>query len=148
MRAGVASPLGEQAILPSEIADPFLFDSFVFDSEFVACDPAIAHRITLALDEAVRFVRANEEEARRIATRYLPRECAELSDGMGRPRFLTSEEVDAAHLQTIADLFAAERVIGGHIDVAPWVASPRTLRGLARRPRPDRTAERPATTCA
>lgn len=121
VRAGVARVLGDRPILPSEIIDPFLFGSFVLDPKFVAERPGAASALVRALDQAIRFVRTRESDARALAASYLPPECDELLDGMGKPVYVTSNELDVAHLQRTADLFAAEKVVGGSLEVAQWL---------------------------
>jgi ABC-type nitrate/sulfonate/bicarbonate transport system substrate-binding protein len=143
VRSGVADILGDRPILPSLLGSPFLFGSFVFDSDFVADRPDEARRIVAALDEGVRFCQQDPAEARRMAATYLPPSCADLREGLGRPVFLTSREVDAARLQATMDLLADGGMIGGRVEIGPWVmgtdtplpqrSAPRT----ARRPRPD-----------
>ncbi|HSY25155.1 MAG TPA: ABC transporter substrate-binding protein, partial [Polyangiaceae bacterium] len=96
VRSGVADIFGDRPILPALLGSPFLFGSFAFDSDFVADRPEEARKIVVALDEAVRFCRVDPAAARRIAAAYLPPSCADLRDGLGRPMFLTSSEVDTA----------------------------------------------------
>ena len=66
-----------------------------------------------------------------------------LRDGLGRPVFLTSREVDAARLQATMDLLADGGMIGGRVEIGPWVigadtALPhRSAPRSTRRPRPD-----------
>jgi len=55
MRSGVADIFGDRPILPSLLGSPFLFGSFVLDSDFVAERPDEARNIVAALDEGVRF---------------------------------------------------------------------------------------------
>jgi ABC-type nitrate/sulfonate/bicarbonate transport system substrate-binding protein len=143
VRSGVADIFGDRPILPSLLGSPFLFGSFVFDSEFVADRPDEARRIVAALDDGVRFCQQDPAEARRLAATYLPRSCADLRDGLGRPVFLTSREVDAARLQATMDLLSDEGMIGGRVEIGPWVmgadtALPhRSTPRSSRRPRPD-----------
>jgi ABC-type nitrate/sulfonate/bicarbonate transport system substrate-binding protein len=143
VQSGVADIFGDRPILPSLLGSPFLFGSFVFDSDFVADRPHEARRIVAAVDEGVRFCQQDPAEARRIAATYLPPSCADLRDGLGRPVFLTSREVDAARLQATMDLLADGGMIGDRVEIAPWVigadtALPqRSAPRPARRPRPD-----------
>jgi ABC-type nitrate/sulfonate/bicarbonate transport system substrate-binding protein len=144
VRSGVADIFGDRPILPSLLGSPFLFGSFVFDSNFVADRPDEARRIVAALDEGVRFCQQDPAEARRLAAPYLPRSCADLRDGLGRPTFLTSREVDVARLQSTMDLLADGGMIGGgRLEIAPWVMGTDTVLPQrsapppARRPRPD-----------
>jgi ABC-type nitrate/sulfonate/bicarbonate transport system substrate-binding protein len=143
VRSGVADIFGDRPILPSLLGSPFLFGSFVFDSHFVANRPDEARRIVAALDEGVRFCQQDPAEARRLAATYLPASCGDLRDGLGRPVFLTSREVDTARLQATMDLLADGGMIGGRVEIGPWVmgtdapllhpSAPRA----PRRPRPD-----------
>ena len=143
VRSGVADILGDRPILPSLLGSPFLFGSFVFDSDFVADRPDEARRIVAALDDGVRFCQQDPAEARRMAATYLPPSCADLREGLGRPVFLTSREVDAARLQATMDLLADGGMIGGRMEIGPWVMGtdtplpPRSAPRTARRPRPD-----------
>lgn len=143
VRSGVADIFGDRPILPSLLGSPFLFGSFVFDSDYVADRPDEARRIVAALDEGVRFCQQDPAEARRIAASYLPRSCADLRDGLGRPVFLTSREVDAARLQATMDLLADGGMIGGRVEIGPWVMRAdtvlphRSAPRPARRPRPE-----------
>jgi ABC-type nitrate/sulfonate/bicarbonate transport system substrate-binding protein len=142
VRSGVADVFGDRPILPSLLGSPFLFGSFAFDSDFVAQQPEEASRIVAALDEGVRFCRAQPAEARSIAATYLPRSCADLRDGLGRPVFLTSREVEVGRLQATLDLLSDGGMIGGRVDIAPWVIGPETAPAQrpapqTRRPRPD-----------
>jgi ABC-type nitrate/sulfonate/bicarbonate transport system substrate-binding protein len=121
VRSGVADIFGDRPILPSLLGSPFLFGSFVFDSDFVADRPDEARRIVAALDEGVRFCQQDPAEARRLAATYLPPSCADLREGLGRPLFLTSREVDATRLQATLDLLADGGMIGGRVEIAPWV---------------------------
>lgn len=141
VRSSVADVFGDRPILPSLFGNPFLFGSFVFDSDFVADRPDEARKIVVALDEGIRVCRQNPAEARRIASSYLPRSCADLREGLGRPVFLTSREVDAVRLQATIDLLADGGMIGGRTEIGPWVidahsALPRpSAPRLMRRPR-------------
>jgi ABC-type nitrate/sulfonate/bicarbonate transport system substrate-binding protein len=136
VRAGVADILGDRPILPSLLGSPFLFGSFVLDSAFVAAKPDEARRIIAALDEGVRVCQQDPAEARRIAAYYLPPSCGDLRDGLGRPIFLTSGAVDTARLQSTMNLLADGGMIGGRIDIAPWVMGSDTAL-------PNRSAPRP-----
>jgi ABC-type nitrate/sulfonate/bicarbonate transport system substrate-binding protein len=138
VRSGVAEVFGDRPILPSLLGSPFLFGSFVFDSDFVADRPDEARRIVAALDAGVRFCRHDPAEARRLAAPYLPPSCSDLSDGLGRPIFLTSGEVDTARLQATIDLLADGDMIGGPVQIGPWVMrtdAPSLPRSVARPPR-------------
>jgi ABC-type nitrate/sulfonate/bicarbonate transport system substrate-binding protein len=143
VRSGVADIFGDRPILPSLLGSPFLFGSCVLDSDFVANRPDEAHRVIAALDEGVRFCRQDPAEARRLAAAYLPSSCRDLRDGLGRPVFLTSREVDTARLQATMDLLADGGMIGGRVEIGPWVmgtdaALPhRSAPRRARRPRPE-----------
>lgn len=143
VRSGVADIFGDRPILPSLLGSPFLFGSFVFDSDFVADRPDEARRIVAALDDGVRVCQQDPAEARRLATEYLPRSCADLRDGLGRPVFLTSQEVDTARLQTTTDLLAEEGMVGGRVEMGPWIIGPDTAlpnrsgSRPVRRPRPN-----------
>ncbi len=143
VRSGVADIFGERPILPSLLGSPFLVGSFVFDSDFVADRPDEARSIVAALDDGVRFCQQDPAEARRLAATYLPPSCADLRDGLGRPVFLTSREVDAARLQATMDLLADGGMIGGRVEIGPWVMGtdtalpPRSAPRPTRHPRPD-----------
>ncbi len=148
LRAEVAYLFGDRPLLPSELGSPFLFGSFVFDSHFVADEPGTVRRVVAALDEAVRQVRADERGARRDAAAYLPRDCKLSDDGLGRPRYLTSDEVDAELLQAQLDFFAREGVIGERVDIAPWLLRPGMPVGAGRSPgAAPRPPQRPAPAC-
>jgi ABC-type nitrate/sulfonate/bicarbonate transport system substrate-binding protein len=138
VRSGVADIFGDRPILPSLLGSPFLFGSFVFDSDFVAERPEEARRIVDALDEGVRLCRQDPAEARRLAASYLPRSCADLRDGLGRPVFLTSKEVDVMRLQATIDLLSDGGMIGGSVEMAPWVMGPDTVLLQPSAPRPPR----------
>jgi ABC-type nitrate/sulfonate/bicarbonate transport system substrate-binding protein len=135
VRSGVADIFGDRPILPSLLGSPFLFGSFVFDSDFVADRPDDARRIVAALDEGVRACQQDPAGARRLAAAYLPRSCADLRDGLGRPLFLTSREVDTARLQATTDLLADGGMIGGRVEMGPWVIRTDTARPLPSSPR-------------
>src|SRR5208282_149173 len=75
VRSGVADVFGDRPILPSLLGSPFLFGSFVLDSDFVAERPDEARKIIVALDEGVRLCREDPAEARRLSASYLPRGC-------------------------------------------------------------------------
>jgi ABC-type nitrate/sulfonate/bicarbonate transport system substrate-binding protein len=138
MRSGVADIFGDRPILPSLLGSPFLFGSFVLDSDFVAERPDEARNIVAALDEGVRFCQQDPVEARRLAATYLPAACRDLSNSLGRPLFLTSREVDTGRLQATIDLLADGGMIGGgRVDIGPWVMG--TDAAL-----PQRSAARPA----
>jgi ABC-type nitrate/sulfonate/bicarbonate transport system substrate-binding protein len=137
VRSGVADIFGDRPILPSLLGSPFLFGSFVLDSDFVADRPDEARRIIAALDEGVRVCQQDPAEARRVAGAYLPPSCGDLRDGLGRPVFLTSKEVGAARVQAAMDLLADGGMIGGRVDMGPWVMGTDT-------PLPQRSASRPA----
>jgi ABC-type nitrate/sulfonate/bicarbonate transport system substrate-binding protein len=138
VRSGVADIFGDRPILPSLLGSPFLFGSFVFDSDFVADRPDEARRIVAALDAGVRVCQQDPAEARRLAAAYLPRSCADLRDGLGRPVFLTSREVDAARIQATTDLLADGGMIGGRVDIRPWVMGTDTALPQRSGPRPTR----------
>jgi ABC-type nitrate/sulfonate/bicarbonate transport system substrate-binding protein len=147
VRSGVADIFGDRPILPSLLGSPFLFGSFVFDSRFVANRPDEARRIVSALDEGVRFCRQDPSEARRLAASYLPQRCADLRDGLGRPIFLTSREVDIGRLQATMDLLAEGGMINSPVEIAPWVMGTETglPRRSARRPGPDQAELAPSS---
>jgi ABC-type nitrate/sulfonate/bicarbonate transport system substrate-binding protein len=144
VRSGVADVFGDRPILPSLLGSPFLFGSFVLDSDFVANRPDEARRILVAIDEGVRFCQQDPAEARRVAANYLPPSCGDLRDGLGRPLFLTSREVDTVRLQETMDLLADGGMIGGRVDIGPWVMGPDTALPKrspphhTRHPRPER----------
>lgn len=121
VRSGAAEIFGEQPILPALLGSPFLFGSFVLDSEFVAERPDDARKIVTALDEGVRACQRDPAEVRRLSASYLPRSCADLRDGLGKPVFLTSQEVDSARLQATLDMMAEEKILSRRVAVAPWV---------------------------
>jgi ABC-type nitrate/sulfonate/bicarbonate transport system substrate-binding protein len=138
VRSGVADIFGDRPILPSLLGSPFLFGSFVFDSDFVADRPEEACRIVAALDEGVRHCRQDPGEARRLAASYLPPSCADLRGGLGRPVFLTSREVDAARLQATTNLLADGGMVGGRVEMGPWVIGTDTVLSRPSTPRPIR----------
>jgi NitT/TauT family transport system substrate-binding protein len=138
VRSGAAEIFGDRPILPSLLGSPFLFGSFVFDSDFVADQPDVARRIVAALDEGVRVCQQDPAEARRIAAKYLPPSCANLKDGLGRPIFLTSQELDTARLQATMDLLADGGMIGGRVEIGPWVIGKETVLPRRSSPRPAR----------
>lgn len=115
VRAGVADVFGTEPILPGLLGDPYLFGSFVLCARFVDDHPDVARRVVRAIDDGIALVRRDPPRARRIAASYLPEGCADLGDGLGKPRFLTSDEVDAADLQALADRLAEERIVGGRL---------------------------------
>jgi len=121
VRSGVAEIFGDRPILPSLLGSPFLFGSFAFDSEYVAERPDEARRIVAVLDQAVRFCQQDPAEARRLAGPYLPPSCSDLSESLGRPIFLTSRELDTTRLQDTIDLLAEGDMIGGRVEMSPWV---------------------------
>jgi NitT/TauT family transport system substrate-binding protein len=131
VRSGVAEVFGERPILPALFGSPFLFGSFALDSTFVAERPDQAAKIVAALDEGIRMCREEPEEARRLAASYLPPSCADLRDGLGRPLYLTSREVETPRLQAMVDLLAEERVVSERVEMAPWV-----MNGVMNRERP------------
>jgi ABC-type nitrate/sulfonate/bicarbonate transport system substrate-binding protein len=143
VRSGVADIFGDRPILPSLLGSPFLFGSFVLDSDFVAARPDDARRIVGALDEGIRFCQQNPGEARRLALRYLPPSCGDLRDALGRPVFLTSRQVDVARFQAAMDLLADGGMIQGRVEIGPWVMgtdtalADRSAARPTRRPRPD-----------
>jgi ABC-type nitrate/sulfonate/bicarbonate transport system substrate-binding protein len=137
VRSGVADIFGDRPILPSLLGSPFLFGSFALDSDFVASRPDEARSIIAALDEGVRVCQQDPAEARRLAANYLPPSCRDLRDALGRPVFLTSREVDAVRLQATIDLLADGGMIGGRVEIGPWVMGTDTAL-------PNRSAPRPA----
>jgi ABC-type nitrate/sulfonate/bicarbonate transport system substrate-binding protein len=145
VRSGVADILGDRPILPSLLGSPFLFGSFAFDSDFVADRPEEARKIVAALDEAVRFCRQDPAGARRIAAAYLPPSCGDLRDGLGRPMFLTSSEVDTARLQATIDLLSDGGMIGGRVEMDRWVMRADTVLPRRSTPRPPRRPHREPT---
>jgi ABC-type nitrate/sulfonate/bicarbonate transport system substrate-binding protein len=145
VRSGVADIFGDRPILPSLLGSPFLFGSFAFDSDFVADRPEEARKIVVALDEAVRFCRQDPAAARRIAAPYLPPSCADLRDGLGRPMFLTSSEVDTARLQATIDLLSDGGMIGGRVEMDRWVMRADTVLPRRSAPRPPRRSHREPT---
>jgi ABC-type nitrate/sulfonate/bicarbonate transport system substrate-binding protein len=142
VRSGVADVFGDRPILPSLLGSPFLFGSFVFDSDFVADRPDEARKIITALDEGIRICQQDPAEARRLAASYLPRSCADLRDGLGRPMFLTSGEVDVARLQATMDLLADGGMTRDRVEIAPWVLDTDTVLPQPSAPRPARRARR------
>jgi NitT/TauT family transport system substrate-binding protein len=138
VRSGVADIFGNDPILPSLLGSPFLFGSFVFDSDFVADRPEEACKIVAALDEGVRFCQQDPAGARRLAATYLPRSCADLREGLGRPVFLTSREVDAARIQATTDLLAEGGMIADRVEIGPWVMGADTVLPRRSSPRPAR----------
>jgi ABC-type nitrate/sulfonate/bicarbonate transport system substrate-binding protein len=145
VRSGVADIFGDRPILPALLGSPFLFGSFAFDSDFVADRPEEARKIVVALDEAVRFCRVDPAAARRIAAAYLPPSCADLRDGLGRPMFLTSSEVDTARLQATIDLLSDGGMIGGRVEMDRWVMRADTVLPRRSAPRPPRRPHREPT---
>ena len=137
VRSGVADIFGDRPILPSLLGSPFLFGSFVLDSDFVADRPDEARKIVAAIDEGVRVCQQDPPEARRIAAHYLRGSGADLRNALGRPMFLTSREVEVPRLQATMDMLADGGMINRRVDIAPWVMSPDT-------PVPPRSAARPA----
>jgi ABC-type nitrate/sulfonate/bicarbonate transport system substrate-binding protein len=142
VRSGVADVFGDRPILPSLLGSPFLFGSFVFDSDFVADRPDEARKIITALDEGIRICQQDPAEARRLAASYLPRSCADLRDGLGRPMFLTSGEVDVARLQATMDLLADGGMTRDRVEIAPWVLDTDTVLPQPSAPRPAPRARR------
>lgn len=121
LEAGVAEVYGDEPILPALLGSPWYFGSFLLDSELVDAEPDTARRIVSALDDAIRFVRAHPDRARRHAEPFMPEECSNLRDPVGRPRFLTSDEVDAVAMQAMADSLAEHGVVRKRIEMAPYI---------------------------
>lgn len=143
VRSGAARVFGDRPILPSELGGPLLFGTFVVNPAFAGERPETAAKIVSALDEAIRILRQDPGAERRAAAAYVPGG-ADSGDGLGRPRFLTSAEVEAAAVQRAVDGFAAQGVVGGTFAVAPWI-----LRGGDRSlPRAERGPPHGATSSA
>lgn len=101
------------------IVNPFLSGAAAFRKGFVADQPDVVGRVLLATDDGLTFIRQNETTARSILAKYTA-----LDPNLAKtaPLLLwygSSDRLDIAPIQKLADLLADNKLLARRVDVAP-----------------------------
>jgi len=96
---------------------PFYFGSFNITKKFADENKETVKKISLALDEAIAFIRNNPQEAREAMKKYFPPEQGGLVDRFPESFFRTTKEVSNEDLMRMRDYYKAENVLSADIDI-------------------------------
>ncbi|SPF32860.1 hypothetical protein SBF1_1160020 [Candidatus Desulfosporosinus infrequens] len=121
IRKGIGKLLYEGAIVPKYMGSPFPFGSFNMTKNFVDKNPDTAKRIVQSLDEAIDFITANQQEAKKMMVNYLSDAQKPLVASFPDASFLKSTEFSAEALMKVADSYSKQGIINGPIDLAKAV---------------------------
>ena len=72
IQKGVGKLLINTAMVPKYMGMPFFFASFNINRKFAEKNPDITKKIVKSLDQAIRFINANQHEAKKIMAVFLP----------------------------------------------------------------------------
>lgn len=121
IQKGIGKLLYEGAIVPKYMGSPFPFGSFNMTKAFVDKNPDTAKKIVKSLDEAIDFISANQQEAKKMMANYLPDAQKPFVASFPDASFLKSTEFSAEALMKVADLYKNQGIINGPIDLSKLV---------------------------
>lgn len=97
--------------------DPFYFGSFNVKRSFAQANPEVVHRLSLALDDAIQFIRDNPDEANEAMRAYLPAEQRELISRFPNSNFLKSYETTQGDLNEILSYYTDQNILSAELDL-------------------------------
>jgi len=121
IQKGIGKLLYEGAIVPKYLGSPFPFGSFNMTKDFVAKNPDTAKKIVKSLDEAIDFINANQQEAKKMMANYLPDAQKPFVTSYPDASFLKSTEFSAEALMKVADLYKNQGIINEPMDLSKSV---------------------------
>lgn len=107
------------ALVPAATGmNPFYFGSFNVTKKFADENKETVKKLSLALDEAIAFIRSNPQETREAMKKYLPAEQGGLVDRFPESMFWTTKQVTNADLIRMRDYYKAQNVLSADIDIS------------------------------
>lgn len=115
---GFGDLLTNTAVVPEATGmKPFYFGSFNITKKFAEENKEAVRKLSLALDEAIAFIRNNPQEAREAMKKYFPPEQGGLVDKFPASIFRTTKEVTNEDLIRMRDYYKTENVLSADIDI-------------------------------
>lgn len=98
--------------------NPFYFGSFNVKQSYVDSNPDVVRRLSLALDEAIDFIRENPEKAKEAMKVYLPAEQQGLIDKFPNSNFRKTNETTQEDLDAILAYYKSENILAADLDLS------------------------------
>ncbi len=117
MEKGFAKVLMENPRV-EHILNPFPAGANAFSVKFINENPALVEKIVAALEDAVDFIRKNENDAKKVLPKYTPLEDA-ISQKTHLYEWWKMKEVNKDNVQKYADLLFEGKELKKKIDVTP-----------------------------
>jgi len=112
-------PLLQGAIVPQTTKmNPFYFGSFNVTKTFADQNPDAVRHISLALDEAIEFVKQNPKEACKMMENYLPKEQHGLIVHFPNSLFKNTNDTRQEDLNVVLDYYKRERTLTANLDLS------------------------------
>jgi len=107
----------DKALLNKKILDPFPNAAFVLSGKFLNDYPQSANKIIKALEDAIDYIRTNEEEARLVISKHTPIP-EELAKKLVLVQCWKNDEVDLPVIQSLADKLRSPEGLTKKVDVS------------------------------
>jgi len=105
----------DNSVRAKYIYDPFYNIGWLFSSNFIENNPEKAGKIKAALEKASDYIRENEEDARKLLTKYTPLPEDMIYDAT-LPAYHKLEEIDREAIQKTADILYEEGTLTSRVD--------------------------------
>jgi ABC-type nitrate/sulfonate/bicarbonate transport system substrate-binding protein len=118
VQKGIGKLLSAEAMVPTYMWSPFPFASFNLTRDFVEKDPETARHIVKSLDEAIDFIQANQQEAKRIMATFLPDVQKPFVEHYPDALFVKSQQFPVQDLLKVEEAYQNQGIIKGHLDLS------------------------------
>ena len=99
------------------VFDPYWAGAAMTTADFVRSRPDAASRTMRAFDAAVEYIRANETKAKRLLLKHVPLDEEAAAEVDVYYFYKSTEKVDLAKMQELADLLSQYEIVKGKVDV-------------------------------
>lgn len=118
VQKGIGRLLFSKAMVPTCMWSPFPFASFNMTQEFVEKNAETARKIVKSLDEAIDFIRANQQEAKHIMAAFLPDPQKPFVEHYPDAFFVKSQDFTVQELLKVEESYRSQGIIKGHLDLS------------------------------
>jgi len=118
LQKGIGKLLYKDALVPRYFWSPFPFASFNIAKGFAEKNPEVVKRIVKSLDEAIDFINANQQEAKKIMANFLPDTQKAFVESYPDALFLKSGQVDDEELMKVEKSYKECGIIKESLDLS------------------------------
>ena len=117
VQSGIGQLLFDGAIVTDYTWSPYPFASFNMTKEFVDNNTDIAKKIVKSLDEAITYIQANQDDAKKMMANYLPDGQKQYVESYADALFIPSTEFTSKDLEKVATSYYEQGSITESIDL-------------------------------